>query len=55
MKDSIKALDPEAKVFSRACPMFVPLVEEGWTEGEIACVEVADGGEGHLAAREDAS
>jgi len=22
--------DPEARVFSKACPLFVPLVEEGW-------------------------
>jgi glutamate racemase len=22
-------------VFSKACPLFVPLVEEGWTEGEV--------------------
>jgi len=33
---ALRALDPEVKVFSRACPLFVPLVEEGWTEGEIA-------------------
>jgi len=24
-----------AKIFSQGCPLFVPLVEEGWTEGEI--------------------
>lgn len=27
---AIHLLDKEAKVFSRACPLFVPLVEEGW-------------------------
>lgn len=27
---------PEARVFSRPCPLFVPLAEEGWCEGEIA-------------------
>ncbi len=27
---SIHLLDKEAKVFSQACPLFVPLVEEGW-------------------------
>jgi glutamate racemase len=32
---SLKKLNPEARVVSRACPLFVPLVEEGWTEGEI--------------------
>lgn len=26
----IKALNPEAKVYSAACPLLVPLVEEGW-------------------------
>ncbi len=29
---AIKALIPEAEVFSQACPLFVPLVEEGWLE-----------------------
>lgn len=27
---AIHLLDKEAKVFSQACPLFVPLVEEGW-------------------------
>ena len=26
----LAGLDPEIQVFSRACPLFVPLVEEGW-------------------------
>ena len=26
---------PEAKVLSRACPLFVPLVEEGWIDHEV--------------------
>lgn len=26
----IKSLNPKAKVFSKACPLFVPLAEEGW-------------------------
>lgn len=29
---AIKALRPDARVVSRACPLFVPLVEEGWFE-----------------------
>jgi glutamate racemase len=33
---AIKALDPEVEVYSRACPIFVPLVEEGWLDNEIA-------------------
>ena len=31
----IKAVKPETLVFSQACPLFVPLAEEGWTEGKI--------------------
>ena len=34
--DAIKNIDPEVTVFSKACPLFVPLAEEGWTEGEVA-------------------
>jgi len=30
----IRQLDPEIKIFSRACPLFVPLVEEGWLDKE---------------------
>jgi len=29
---AIHLLDGEAKIFSQACPLFVPLVEEGWFE-----------------------
>lgn len=28
--EHIQALRPESKVYSQACPLFVPLVEEGW-------------------------
>ena len=31
----LKQLDPKIKVYSQACPLFVPLVEEGWVEGDI--------------------
>ncbi|MGH9889537.1 MAG: glutamate racemase [bacterium] len=31
---AIRALDPDILVTPRACPLFVPLVEEGWTEHE---------------------
>ena len=31
----LKKLDPGVKVYSEACPLFVPLVEEGWLEGEV--------------------
>lgn len=33
---AIRALAPDAEVFARACPLFVPLAEEGWVDGEIA-------------------
>ena len=31
----LKSLDPEITVYGKACPLFVPLVEEGWSCGEI--------------------
>jgi glutamate racemase len=33
---AIRALNPDIRVTARACPLFVPLVEEGWTEHEAA-------------------
>jgi glutamate racemase len=33
---AIKSLSPSAAVVARACPLFVPLVEEGWTEHPAA-------------------
>ena len=33
---AIKTITPEIKVYTQPCPLFVPLAEEGWTEGEIA-------------------
>jgi glutamate racemase len=33
---AIQALRPHAEIYTRACPLLVPLVEEGWTENEIA-------------------
>jgi glutamate racemase len=33
---AIARLDPRARVISAACPLFVPLVEEGWVENEAA-------------------
>ena len=32
---AIRALDPNAQVRSHACPLFVPLVEEGWLEHPV--------------------
>lgn len=34
-KSAIEHLNPEIEVISKACPLFVPLADEGWTEGEI--------------------
>jgi glutamate racemase len=31
----IHALDPHARVYSQACPLFVPLVEEGWLDHPV--------------------
>ncbi len=31
----IKKYDKSVKCFSKACPLFVPLVEEGWCDGKI--------------------
>jgi len=29
---ALKRLNPQFEVYAKACPLFVPLVEEGWTE-----------------------
>ncbi len=34
-EEEIKRLDSSIKVLSQACPMFVPLVEEGWSNDDI--------------------
>jgi glutamate racemase len=34
-EDALWGLEPQIKIWSRACPLFVPLVEEGWHEDEI--------------------
>jgi len=31
----LKRLDASARVYSEACPLFVPFVEEGWLEGDV--------------------
>lgn len=33
---AIRALRPDAHVVSLACPLFVPLAEEGWVDGDVA-------------------
>jgi len=32
---AIKKADPDTKVIERACPLFVPLAEEGWSDNEV--------------------
>jgi glutamate racemase len=36
----IKSIDPSIHIFERACPLFVPLAEEGWTN-HTATYEIA--------------
>jgi glutamate racemase len=33
---AIQVLRAQAEIYTRACPLLVPLVEEGWTDNEIA-------------------
>lgn len=35
-KEAISKLDSSVDIFFKACPIFVPLVEEGWWDNEIA-------------------
>jgi len=37
---AIERIDASIKVFSQSCPLFVPLVEEGWLNGTV-CRQVA--------------
>ncbi|MHB1224458.1 MAG: glutamate racemase [Gemmatimonadaceae bacterium] len=39
---AIRALRSDAVIFSHACPLFVPLVEEGWTEHVVARLVAED-------------
>lgn len=39
---AIKRINPESVVHSKACPMFVPLVEEGWWDNEISAMIVRE-------------
>lgn len=38
---NLRALSPDVEIFTRACPLFVPLAEEGWTENDVARRTVA--------------
>ena len=37
----LKSLDPEITVYGKACPLFVPLVEEGWLHDPVTDEVVA--------------
>ncbi len=33
---AIKRINPDIEVITRSCPLFVPLVEEGWVDNDVA-------------------
>ena len=33
---ALRSLDPEIEIYTRACPLFVPLAEEGWVDNDVA-------------------
>jgi glutamate racemase len=33
---AIQRINPKVEIYTRACPLLVPLVEEGWTDNDIA-------------------
>jgi glutamate racemase len=33
---TLKQLSPALEIYTRACPLFVPLAEEGWVDNEVA-------------------
>jgi len=35
-RNAISVLDAESKIIERACPLFVSLAEEGWSESDVA-------------------
>lgn len=39
--NEIRKIDPEVEVYEEACPLFVPLAEEGWTDHQ-ATIEIAE-------------
>ena len=38
---AIKRINPDIEVVTRACPLFVPLAEEGWVDNEVARLSAA--------------
>ncbi|MCH8558190.1 MAG: glutamate racemase [Balneolia bacterium] len=41
-EQSIHEKAPDKRIFSRACPLLVPLAEEGWTDNEVSRLVVAE-------------
>jgi glutamate racemase len=37
-RETFQSLCPEVEVFSKSCPLFVPLAEEGWTDREATAL-----------------
>ncbi|MFZ0246369.1 MAG: aspartate/glutamate racemase family protein, partial [Candidatus Binatus sp.] len=38
---AIQRLSPRSEIYTRACPLLVPLAEEGWTDNAVAELTVA--------------
>lgn len=34
-QNAVQRISPKTKVFTKSCPLFVPLAEEGWTTGNV--------------------
>jgi glutamate racemase len=34
-ESALRTFDPTVRITARACPLFVPLIEEGWLGGEV--------------------
>jgi glutamate racemase len=32
---ALRTLDPDLEIYTRACPLLVPLAEEGWVDGDV--------------------
>jgi len=41
-EQALKARDPDLSVFSKACPLFVPLIEEGWLDKKITALVIEE-------------
>lgn len=41
-ENAIKEIDSEIMILSKACPLFVPLIEEGWLDKEATYLTIAE-------------